>query len=376
MRIAFCFIIALVIFQLQGQSKIQWSGQISAWGNATDAHQLPVWLGGRFMPQLNVIPNPDNKRKIDFEASANINGLHGFRPFDISSHDGTMKPYRLWLRYSANQFELRAGLQKINFGSASMIRPLMWFDKVDPRDPLQLTDGVWGLLGRYYFINNANIWIWVLYGNKDPKTWEYGYTSNDEPEWGARVQHPVSMGEIALTFHHRLSDAKPLGNASIIHQTIHENRLGIDGKWDVGPGVWFEGVWIHKNVNIGDFTNQQMVTLGADYTFGLGNGLNAIIEHLVFSWNKNAFDFDNTVSFSTLSGNYPFGLNSQVSAVFYYDWNNNDLYNMLTLTQQYNHFSLHCMVFCNPENYRLPISTGKVNLFAGNGIQIMGVWHF
>ena len=67
-----------------------------------------------------------------------------------------------------NKLHIEPGLQKINFGSATMLRPLMWFDQVDPRDPLQLTDGVWGVLGRYYFLNNANIWLWGLYGNKNP----------------------------------------------------------------------------------------------------------------------------------------------------------------------------------------------------------------
>jgi len=56
----------------------------------------------------------------------------------------------MWIRLSTKQFELRAGLQKINFGSATLLRPLMWFDKIDPRDPLQLTDGVYALLARYY----------------------------------------------------------------------------------------------------------------------------------------------------------------------------------------------------------------------------------
>lgn len=35
----------------------------------------------------------------------------------------------------------------------------MRFDQVDPRDPLKLTDGVRGLLGRYCFLNNADIWL-------------------------------------------------------------------------------------------------------------------------------------------------------------------------------------------------------------------------
>ncbi|GAI27146.1 unnamed protein product, partial [marine sediment metagenome] len=49
----------------------------------------------------------------------------------------------------------------------------MWFDRIDPRDPLQLTDGVYGLLLRQYFLNNANIWVWGLYGNDDLRGWEY-----------------------------------------------------------------------------------------------------------------------------------------------------------------------------------------------------------
>ena len=71
------------------------------------------------------------------------------------------------------------GLQKINFGSAVLLRPLMWFDSLDPRDPLQLTDGVYAVLLRYYFPNNANLWAWALYGNDSPKGWESAATAED-----------------------------------------------------------------------------------------------------------------------------------------------------------------------------------------------------
>ncbi|MBN2274896.1 MAG: hypothetical protein JXK95_11220, partial [Bacteroidales bacterium] len=138
------------------QDSLQFKGQMSAWALYNPGNTLPIYLGGRYIPQLNYSIQLPKKGKIDFEASANINGMAGFHPFDTGNTDGKIKPYRLWARYSTRQFELRLGLQKINFGSASMLRPLMWFDKLDPRDPLQLTDGVWGLLARYYFLNNAN----------------------------------------------------------------------------------------------------------------------------------------------------------------------------------------------------------------------------
>ena len=55
----------------------------------------------------------------------------------------TSSPTAAWLRLSTSRFEARVGLQKINFGSATLFRPLMWFDSLDPRDPLQITDGVY-----------------------------------------------------------------------------------------------------------------------------------------------------------------------------------------------------------------------------------------
>ena len=94
---------------------------------------------------------PAGNKLIDFEASANLYGTFAFHPFDEAHSDGGLKPYRLWTRYSSDQFELRLGLQKINFGSASMLRPLMWFDQMDPRDPLHLTDGVWASAGTLLF---------------------------------------------------------------------------------------------------------------------------------------------------------------------------------------------------------------------------------
>ncbi|MGB8490409.1 MAG: hypothetical protein WCE64_05075, partial [Bacteroidales bacterium] len=142
------------------QDSISFSGQLSSWLNYNHGNALPVHIGGCYIPQFDFAHSLKNDRKIDFEASANIYGSAGFHPFDSSGFDGQIKPYRLWARYSTDQLEIRAGLQKLNFGSASILRPLMWFDKIDPRDPLKLTDGVWGILGRYYFLNNADIWLW------------------------------------------------------------------------------------------------------------------------------------------------------------------------------------------------------------------------
>jgi hypothetical protein len=133
------------------QDTLIFKGQLSAYTHYNPTNELQLWTGGRYIPQLNYIINLPQKNLIDFEASANIYGNVGMEPFSQFETDGNLKPYRAWARYSGKQFELRMGLQKINFGSAMMLRPLMWFDQVDPRDPLQLTDGVWGLLGKVLF---------------------------------------------------------------------------------------------------------------------------------------------------------------------------------------------------------------------------------
>ena len=364
-------LICALIVQMSFAQKLQFKGQVSAWTNFNPSNELELWGGARYLPQLNLKLGEESKNLIDFEASANLNGTLGTHPFDTLYSSGKIKPYRLWARYSTEQLEIRAGLQKINFGSASMIRPLMWFDKIDPRDPLQLTDGVWGILGRYYFLNNANLWLWVLYGNEKPKTWEIGSTSQQQPEFGGRFQTPVPKGEIALSVHHRQVAKSALGEFPAIIEPLAENRIGLDGKWDVGVGLWFEAVWMNKSKNIGAFTNQASLSVGTDYTFGIGNGLNVIFEQLLFAYDKKPLQINNPFVFSTLSLNYPLGLNDNLSALLYYDWKSSGIYNMLTWNHQFNNLMLYCMAYSNPKTYNIPLTSSDVNLFAGTGVQVM-----
>ena len=360
---------------IRAQDSLEFSGQISGWLHVNPEIDLPINAGGRYIPALNYQIRQAEDRMIDFEASANISGAFGTHPFDTSRFNGKIKPYRIWARYSARQFEIRAGLQKINFGSASMLRPLMWFDQLDPRDPLQLTDGVWSLLFRYYFLNNANLWLWGLYGNEGPKTWETGKTSKNIPELGGRFQTPVPKGEIALSYHFRKVDTRDLGNGIPSLQSVSENRIGFDGKWDLGIGLWLEGSWIGKNRNTGMFTNQEMVNLGLDYTFGIGNGLNAIAEHLVFSYDEKAFRFDRIISFTGASLSYPLGLFDNLGAIFYYDWTNKNFYNFINWKHQFNKISFYLMAFRNPQNFVMPQQNEGAEMFSGTGVQIMLVYN-
>jgi len=255
------------------QDSLLFRGQLSAWMNYNPDNSYSLNSGIRYIPELNnAIQLKDNKL-LDFEASANIYGTAAIMPFDSLDTGGKIKPYRLWARYSSRQFEFRIGLQKINFGSASILRPLMWFDQIDPRDPLKLTDGVWGALARYYFLNNANIWGWVLYGNNEIKGWEAIPTMKQVPEFGGRIQIPVPKGEAALSYHHRVADSRNILNNELQFSDIPENRIGFDTKLDLVIGCWLEASWTNKEKNVGIYTNQEIMNVGMDYTFGIGNGL-------------------------------------------------------------------------------------------------------
>jgi hypothetical protein len=348
-------------------------GQFSAWSHYNSYNQYPVQLGGRYIPQLNYQWRLPERKQLDLEASANIYGNSHIRKGYEVKAQGKIKPYRGWARFSSTQFELRAGLQKINFGSASMLRPLMWFDRMDPRDPLQLTDGVWGLLGRYYFLNNANIWLWGLYGNHDVKGWEMVPTRKGIPEFGGRMQMPIPSGEAALTYHYRQADSRKRREMMPDYSRIPEHRLGIDARVDVGVGLWIEGAWAGKMRDLGPFTHQQTINVGMDYTFGIGNGLGMTLEHLLAAYDETAFAFDDPSHFSAWSFNYPVGLFDRLFLLFYHDWTNDYLYSFFNWERQYQAVTLHLMAYWNPLQYNLPLQGGSQNFFAGKGIQIMFV---
>ncbi|HOP04623.1 MAG TPA: hypothetical protein PL017_00530 [Tenuifilaceae bacterium] len=343
-------------------------GQLSAWTNYNITGD-DLAIGGRYIPQVNYSNRFSQKSLFDVELSANIY----LNWYSNADPDGEIKPYRVWARYSTPQLEIRAGLQKINFGSATMLRPLMWFDQMDPRDPLQLTDGVWGLLGRYYFLNNANIWIWGLYGNNDPKGWEFFGTKEKTPEFGGRIQYPIPLGEAALSYHHRT--AFYYGFTEMREMIFPENRFGFDAKIDWYVGLWVEASWKKLSEEYELFTNQTLINIGADYTFGIGNGLLVTYEHLLAAQDSVSFKFENPINFSLMSVSYPVGLFDNVSAIFYYSWDMEQVYSFVNWQRTYNRISLHLMAYWNPENIILPQQSLNSNLFGGKGVQFMFVFN-
>jgi hypothetical protein len=352
-------------------------GQLSAWSALKLEKPSQSAFGVRYIPEIVVNKKLNDKLQVDADISLNLYGTGTISTFDSIESDGRIKFYRLWIRLSSNQFEARLGLQKINFGPSRFVRPLMWFDQIDPRDPLQITDGVYGVLLRYYTLKNATFWVWGLYGNTDPKGWEFLSTRKKIPEFGGRVQLPVPAGEVGISYHHRIQDTLSsfLSYPANARRYFPENRIGIDGRWDIGIGLWFEGSVNHSNIDIPEFKYFKMATVGLDYTFDWGNGLGLVSEQLFFSNSEKVFDMSNSRFFSALSLNYPLSLIWNITGMIYYDWDQQDFYRFLNLTLTYDKWSFYMMGYWNPDKFLIYRSLDNYDLFTGTGIQVMAVFN-
>jgi hypothetical protein len=365
---------------LYGQKAgLEFENQISTWLGMNFPDEVKWQSGIRYIPTLSPWVRTGANGKLDAEFSVNTFGTVHLTGMEYDSSDFRLKPYRLWLRYSTSHLEIRAGLQKINFGSSNILRPLMWFDRMDFRDPLMLTDGVYALLSRYYFNNNANIWLWSLYGNDETKGWETLPSLENIPEYGGRLQLPVPGGEFALSYHHRDVDYSAL--AAQIPGTVDtrysEQLFAADGKWDIGPGIWFELVGKLNDKDNPFVTHwESYLSLGMDYTFGIGKGLNVSTEYFRYENHPDENETRARRNISTLSLGYPIGLSHNISGMLYYNWDTHDWYRFVNLQMKYDYLTFYLMTFWNPDDAVLYASGEGGNSFAGKGFQLMLVFDF
>ena len=382
MRLIFVIFILLILSDLNAQSdsaKVHFNGQLVGWTTAQFENPFMLQPGGRFVPTLTGKFELKSNSYFDFEASLNMNGNITIEDMSKSTLTGDIKPYRVWARYATDKMEIRAGLQKINFGQAKMFRPLMWFDGMDVRDPLQLTDGVYGVLGKYFFENNANLWLWGLIGNENRKGWEMFGTEKWKPEVGGRIELPVLNGEMAMTTHYRKVHAiNMLSSAWNDYRLLAENRIGLDGKWDLGVGLWFESstTITEKNwIMVPRF--QDMLNVGIDYTLPVGNGLGVTFEYLRYHAGDNFFTKGNTANLIGSMFSYPVSMMDNLSAMFFYIPNQSALFNYATWNRNYDKWSIYAIGYWNPVNTQMLLfQSGSTNLFAGKGVQVMVSYNF
>ncbi|NMM48213.1 hypothetical protein HH304_07365 [Flammeovirgaceae bacterium KN852] len=361
-------------FYIISQDKPEFDGQLSGFSSYSKDAERKWLIGGRYIPELNYNHSFDSLSSIAFEASANIYGSMNFNFGESPDYYSRIRPYRIWARYTKGRFEIRAGLQKIEFGSAQMLRPLQWFNEIDPRDPLSLTNGVYGGLIRYYFNNNMNLWVWMLIGNERRRGFDVTGTEKNVPEYGGRIQIPVSKGEIALSYHHRKANTNNLLLPELPDNSA-ENRIGVDGKWDVGPGLWFEGSISQMDKDLDFLTSQLLGTIGVDYTFSLGSGLYMSVEQMFMNYGQRHFDYQEHFGIIALNLGYPLSYFDRLSLISSYNWSNNDGTIFLSYEHQFNKLTTYLMLFYAPETQPFVESTEFIQTFSGSGIQLLVVFN-
>jgi hypothetical protein len=336
------------------------AGQISEWHReARDGGERVYQTGMRYIPRLILDQPLGAVAFIDLEASLDSR-VRNSRPEPGGEAEADL--YRLKLRLATAQSETRIGLQKINFGPAQLLRPLQWFDSLDPRDPLGLTDGVWGLRFRYVTLSNASLWLWGLAGNEDPRGWELLASADDEVELGGRLQLPLPRGEGAVTFHRRTAKIPVLVPGPVPQDPgdppvppppgldrFTENRFALDGRWDVTIGLWLETVLQEQRYAPLERPWSKRIALGADYTLPLGNGLHLLAEHMTTALSRDAQGWDEELHISACSLNYPFGLSDHVRAIGYLDWDNEQYYQYLAWGRAWDDWLLDVSLFHYPE---------------------------
>jgi hypothetical protein len=339
-------------------------GQISTWG--TGMKSSVQWnnnFGARYIPQFNYSYNFDDHKTLNAELL--VNAWYGT---DFKTDDFTAKLYRAILRYSTEQSETQIGLQKINFGPAQLLRTLMWFDKVDPRDPLKLTDGVYGLRYKYNFMDNSNIWLWGLYGNKETKGYEVNGSVKNIPEFGGRIQTPVLIGEMAATFHTRMADAGTF--------EYRENRYAIDGRWDIGIGIWFESAVQQSRSTLLPYEWNKMITIGADYTIPAGNGIYILGETLSSSASDNILTNNMDQEVSALMLTYQIGVLDNIIVQEYLTWQGKDLYQYYNWQRTYDNIIISAALFHFPESGKGFLPSNQSLPAAGYGAQLMLIYNY
>jgi len=294
---------------------LDFKGLISSWGVGSFQKSANPQLGVRFIPELFLEKSLSDNITLDANVSLNAYGVATFEEIDDVRSEGDIKPYRLWARFSSSQFEIRLGLQKISFGSAALLRPLMWFDRLDPRDPLQLTEGA-----------------------------------------------DLNQGPFEGLF--------PLNNL------VPENRYGIDGKWDISIGVWAEATWTHQESDLLLYPWQRVINAGLDYTFDIGNGLYLLGEHLFLSQAQDAWSSGEDTNFSSFLLRYPLSIMDDLTAILYYDWENREFYRFINWQRTTDNWMFNVIGFWNPDEFNLYPTQAGNNPFVGKGFQIMATFNF
>ena len=319
----------IILFSLNitlfGQS-FSMNGQFWVSGESIEK-QSKFMKGIGYIPTFSAYYDLQKSRMVDLEWAYRLYRSYSGNTLNINNE----KSHRYWVRYSSDKLEARLGLQKIAFGPSQVLRTLSWFDTIDPEDPTEQTEGIKAFRLRYFPSNTVSMWAWVINNDKDTLS------------IGGRGEFSTSLGEWGLTYH---QDPSKSGT---------HNHLALDYRYDGFIGFWNESAIIQSD-NMGI----NMVTVGADYTLPIGNGILVMTESMLISSKGNTFTSSQTLTAFTAS--MPMGMFYNLMLISTLHWDENNSYNYLRFSSAFDSFSINCMASINPRE-------------VGNSIQLMFIYN-
>lgn len=351
--------------------EMDFSGQLSGQaGTATSDNDWNSEFNVTYIPTFGLSTVLGDDNLLDFEVSlkTSLNSFQAWETGLTTSNSASLDLYRLKLRLATARTETRVGLQKINFGPAKLLRSLRWFDQLDPTDPLNQTGGVWGARFRFDAENNTGLMLWALYGNT-VKGSELLPTADETIEAGARFSWPFLNGETALTVHTR-----EVEGLALMIPDFRENRIAIDGQWDLGQwdlgvGLWFELALIEKKSPFYLLPFTKMFTFGLDYT--LENGIYILAEQMVIVNSANLQDLSNRVAISALSLGFLLNIMDSVNGMIFYDWDKDRTSLNLSWQRAYDSTTISISLFYVPDQAAALTGQG----LAGYGAKLLMVYN-
>jgi len=292
-----------------------------------------TWLEGTPDSMLKLMWQPEidiELMGLDFVTSAQFYTM----PLQDSASMGS-KLYRLWSGIDAGTWSIRTGLQRLNFGTAQVIRPLQWFDRIDPLDESQETEGVVSSILNIGLGEQAGLKLWAMV--KGDKIYGAEIFQSQGIETGGRLDFPLSILNLGLSYHHRnLLETTILDEGS-------EDRYGLDLRYDGAIGVWTETSWASFDLEtVRGLTELTLASvIGTDYTIGIGNGLYIMQETGLWQSSPDTFgDLTADKVATSILASYPLGLIDKLQALAMLDWTEETQHLTLQYSRVYDYWSI------------------------------------
>lgn len=221
----------------------------------------------------------------------------------------SVERYRLNLLFKQQFLDYKVGLQDIHFGVGTYLRPLQWFDTLDPINKRAATQGINGFVVKTSSSNNQETVGWMLFGNNQVRPSDLNSTKKETIEIGGRFQRSIFNGELGLATHARHIELN--GSRAV------EYRIGSYYQLNSSIPIWVEQAYMTAASKT---ESQQyiMVMVGSEYMFNikkLGNNVSVLAE-MQYDNKPIASNHANTFT-GVLQLSYPLSLKDTISYVGY-----------------------------------------------------------